>query len=388
MALQKIQTNKVFRHLESCAQKIHVQQGGTRSGKTYNILIWIIFSYCNSNTGKMITIVRKSFPSVRGTVMRDFFTILNDYNLYSEEYHSKSENTYNLNGNVVEFISLDMPQKIRGRKRDLLFINEANELTLEDWQQLIFRTNEKAILDYNPSDEFHWIYDRVLTRDDCAFYKTTYLDNPFLSDVIKDEIERLKEIDENYWRVYGLGERGQSRSLVFTYSECSTIPADAELVGYGLDFGFTADPTSLIATYKLDDKLYVDELIYQKGMTNMDIAQTIKSLDISQYTPIWADSAEPKSIAELQAFGIKVKSTAKGADSINIGIDMIRRYKLHATSRSINLIKELRNYKYKEDKDGMLTNKPIDAFNHACDAMRYSVFNTLARPNYGRYSIR
>ena len=336
----------------------------------------------------MVTIVRKSFPSVRGTVMRDFFTILNDYGLYSEEYHSKSENTYVINGNTIEFISLDMPQKIRGRKRDLLFINEANELTLEDWQQLIFRTNEKAILDYNPSDEFHWIYDKVLVRDDCAFHKTTYVDNPFLSDVIRHEIERLKEIDENYWRVYGLGERGQSRSLVFTYSECERVPDEAELVGYGLDFGFTADPTSLIATYKHEDSLYVDELIYQKGMTNNEIANTIKSLELSRYVPIWADSAEPKSVAELQAFGIKAKGTAKGADSINIGIDMIRRYKLFATSRSMNLIKELRNYKYKEDKDGMITNKPIDAFNHACDAMRYSVFNTLARPNYGRYSIR
>ena len=146
----------------------------------------------------MITIVRKSFPAVRGTVMRDFFQILRDHHMYLEESHSKSNNEYYVNNNVAEFISLDQPQKIRGRKRDLLFINEANELNFEDWQQLVFRTSEQIIIDYNPSDEFHWIYDKVLTRDDCSFYQTTYKDNPFLPQQIVEEIERLKDTDENY----------------------------------------------------------------------------------------------------------------------------------------------------------------------------------------------
>ncbi len=197
MEITKINTNKVFRHLEESTKKIVVQQGGTRSGKTFNILLWIIFSYCEKNTGKIVTICRKTFPALRGTVMRDFFQILKDHEIYSEDLHSKTANEYRLNSNIVEFISLDMPQKIRGRKRDLLFANEANELSQEDWQQLLFRTNEKVILDYNPSEEFHWIYDQVLTRSDVEFYQTTYKDNPFLGDVIKQEIERLKEIDEN-----------------------------------------------------------------------------------------------------------------------------------------------------------------------------------------------
>ena len=195
----EILTNVVYEHLRDSKEKIVVEQGGTRSGKTYNILLFIIFKYCTDNVGKTVTICRKTFPALRGTVMRDFFDILKGHDIYREEFHSKSTHEYHLNGNLVEFISLDQPQKIRGRKRDFLFGNEANELTFEDWQQLIFRTTERIVIDFNPSDEFHWIYDRVLTREDAEFYQTSYLDNPFLSDTIIKEIERLKYIDENYW---------------------------------------------------------------------------------------------------------------------------------------------------------------------------------------------
>jgi phage terminase large subunit len=386
MAQIKLKTNKVFRHLEESTAKIVVQQGGTRSGKTFNILLWIIFAYCQRNEGKIITICRKSFPALRGTVMRDFFQILKDHDIYSEDYHSKSNNEYRINENTIEFISLDMPQKIRGRKRDLLFANEANELTQEDWTQLLFRTNEKVILDYNPSEEFHWIYDQVLPRADVDFFQTTYKDNPFLGDVIKEEIERLRGIDENYWRVYGLGERGQARSLVYTFSTTKEIPKEAKLISYGLDFGYSSDPTSLVRTYILEDNMYVDELLYRTGMTNQDIANEMKVLGLDRSNEIYADSAEPKSIEEIYRMGWNVKPTIKG--SINIGIDIIRRYKLIATESSFNLIKELRNYKYIEDKNGQMTNKPVDNFNHALDALRYSVVNKISKSHLGRYSFR
>lgn len=386
MQTSSIKTNKVFKHLETSTAKIVVQQGGTRSGKTYNILLWIIFAYCQKNEGKIITICRKSFPALRGTVMRDFFQIIKDHEIYSEDFHSKSNNEYILNGNTIEFISLDMPQKIRGRKRDLLFCNEANELTQEDWTQLLFRTSEKVILDYNPSEEFHWIYDQVLPRKDVEFFQTSYKDNPFLGDVIKEEIERLRGIDENYWRVYGLGERGQARSLVYTFQTCKEIPKEAKLVSYGLDFGYSSDPTSLVRTYLLDDNMYVDELLYRTGMTNQDIANEMKILGLDRSNEIYADSAEPKSIEEIYRMGWNVKPTIKG--SINIGIDIIRRYKLHATESSFNLIKELRNYKFIEDKNGHMTNKPVDNFNHALDALRYSVVNKISKSHLGRYSFR
>ena len=382
-----IQTNKVFNHLIKSDKRIIVEQGGTRSGKTYNILLWLIFYYTERNTAKTITICRKSFPSLRASVMRDFFDILRNHDLYREEYHNKSSHEYHLNGNLVEFISLDQPQKIRGRKRNLLYINEANELFYEDWQQLIFRTDGRIILDYNPSESFHWIYDRVIPREDCDFYQTTYRDNPFLDEQIKQEIERLKETDEDYWRIYGLGERGMSRATIFQFGT-SEIPQEAKLLSYGLDFGFTNDPSAIVAIYQHGDNLYLDELLYRTGMTNRDIHNHLQSLGLDRRDEIFADSAEPKSIEELHRFGWNVKPTAKGQDSINAGIDILKRHKLFATSRSNNLIKELQNYKWTEDKNGNLLNKPIDVMNHALDAARYAVYNKLSKPNYGRYSIR
>lgn len=383
--IKKIKTNVVFEHLTNSKKKIVVEQGGTRSGKTYNILLWILLSYCSQNTNKTITIVRKTFPAVRGTVMRDFFDILKTHNIYYEELHYKTTHEYWINGNRVEFISLDQPTKIRGRKRELLFINECNELTFEDWQQLIFRTTEKIVIDYNPSEEFHWIYDKVLTRDDVHFFQTTYKDNPFLNQVVVEEIERLQDIDENYWRVYGLGERGKSRSLVFTFRTIKDIPTTAKLIAKGLDFGYTNDPTAIVETFIEGDNMYVNELLYRTGMTNQDIAKQLQTIGIDRREEVFCDSAEPKSIEEIYRMGWNVKPTIKG--SVNIGIDMIRRYKLFVTERSINLIKELRNYKYIEDKNGQLTNKPVDAFNHGLDALRYSVVNRLSRPNYGTYAI-
>lgn len=385
--MAKIETNKVFGHLVRSDKRITVEQGGTRSGKTYNILLWIIFYYTDKNKGKVITICRKSFPSLRASVMRDFFEILKQHGLYFEELHNRSNHEYYLNGNLVEFISLDQPQKIRGRKRNLLFINEANELFYEDWQQLIFRTDGKVILDYNPSDAFHWIYDKVVPREDCDFYQTTYKDNKFLDPTIVSEIERLRHTDEDYWRVYGLGERGLSRATIFQFGT-NDIPEAASLLSYGMDFGFTNDPTTLIAAYEYNGSLYLDELVYRTGMTNNDIANLFTSIGIDRRSEVYADSAEPKSIEELYRRGFNVKPTLKGADSINAGIDIMKRYKLFITPRSSNLRKEMENYKWTEDKNGNLLNKPVDAFNHAIDAARYAIFNKKSNPNFGRYSVR
>lgn len=358
----KLKTNVVFKHLQNSNKRIVIEQGGTRSGKTYNILLWIIFDYCQKHSNKTITICRKTYPSLRATVMRDFFDILKQYDLYTEEKHNKSSGEYYLNGNLVEFISLQQPSRVRGRKRDLLYINEANELFYEDYQQLMFRTSYRAIIDYNPSDEFHWIYDKVKTREDADFYVTTYLDNPFLDQSLKDEITRLKEIDENYWQIYGLGQVGKSKAIIFTFSECEKIPESARFVSYGLDFGYTNDSTSLVGTWIQGDNMYIKEFLYRTGMTNRDIHNEFVTLGINRRDEIFADSSEPKSIEELYRMGWNVKPTAKGADSINIGIDMIKRYKVHITRGSTNTIKEFKNYKWVEDKNGNIINKPVDSF--------------------------
>ena len=387
MIKPKIQTNIVYKHLVNSDKKIVVEQGGTRSGKTYNILLFIIFHYCIHNKNKIITICRKTFPSLRATVLRDFLQILNHYQIYRDEYHNKSSSEYNLFGNLVEFTSLDQSQKIRGRKRDLLFINEGNELHWEDWQQLIFRTQERIILDFNPSDEYHWIYDNVITRKDCAFYKTTYLDNPFLEDVIRDEIERLKETDDQYWQIYGLGERASSINTIFKYSEVNRIPDDAKLISYGMDFGYSNDPTTLVSVFVMEHNLYINEHLYRTQMTTQDINVFLREQNLLS-NPIYADSAEPRLIAELRRMGHNIFPSLKGKDSVNAGIDLLKRYKLHITANSNNAIQEFRNYKWKEDRSGKLINVPEDKHNHIIDPCRYATYSILSRPNFGKYAIR
>jgi phage terminase large subunit len=382
----KIQTNIVYKHLVNSDKKIVVEQGGTRSGKTYNILLFIIFHYCTHNKNKIITICRKTFPSLRATVLRDFLQILNHYQVYRDEYHNKSSSEYHLFGNLIEFTSLDQSQKIRGRKRDLLFINEGNELYWEDWQQLIFRTQERIILDFNPSDEYHWIYDNVITRKDCAFYKTTYLDNPFLEDVIRDEIERLKETDDQYWQIYGLGERASSINTIFKYAEVNKIPDDAKLISYGMDFGYSNDPTTLVSVFVMEHNLYIKEHLYRTQMTTQDINIFLREQSLLN-NPIYADSAEPRLIAELRRMGHNIFPSLKGKDSINAGIDLLKRYKLHITSDSNNAIQEFRNYKWKEDKSGRLINIPEDKHNHIIDPCRYATYSILSRPNFGKYTL-
>ncbi len=387
MTKPKIQTNVVYKHLVKSNKKIVVEQGGTRSGKTYNILLFIIFHYCTNNTGKIITICRKTFPSLRATVLRDFLQILNHYEIYRDEYHNKSSSEYNLFGNLIEFTSLDQSQKIRGRKRDLLFINEGNELYWEDWQQLIFRTQERIILDFNPSDEYHWIYDNVITREDCDFYKTTYLDNPFLEDIIKEEIERLKETDDQYWQIYGLGERATSINTIFKYSEVNKIPEDAKLIAYGMDFGYSNDPTTLVSVFVMEHNLYINEHLYRTQMTTQDINVFLREQNLLS-NPIYADSAEPRLIAELRRMGHNIFPSLKGKDSVNAGIDLLKRYKLHITANSNNAIQEFRNYKWKEDRSGKLINVPEDKHNHIIDPCRYATYSILSRPNFGKYAIR
>ena len=382
-----LKTNVVYDHLDLATKRFIVEQGGTRSGKTYNILIWIIFNYCLRNKKKIVTICRKHGPSLRGSSMRDFFTLLQENNLYSEALHSKSTNEYRLNGNLVEFVSLDEPQKIRGRKRDLLFLNEGNELTYEDFFQLNIRTTDRIIIDYNPSDEYHWLYEQVIPRSDCEFFITTYKDNPFLDQNLIDEIERLKDLDDNYWKVYGLGQRGSNVAQVFQFDTIQKVPENARFLSYGLDWGYSNDPTACVKVWLLDDTIYIEEIMYMTGCTNVEIVNILKSKGVDPRDRIFADSAEPKSIQEVHRMGLNVHPSAKGNDSVNISIDLLKRYRLVWTNSSINGIKEMRNYKWMQDKDGRMQNRPVDAFNHAIDALRYAVFNVLSRPNFGKYSV-
>lgn len=376
-----------YYHVKECKAKIQVHQGGTRSGKTYSILTALI-ELCHKNSGLVVTICRKTFPALRATAMRDFFEILNREDIYNPDLHNKSDATYQLWGNMVEFISIDQPQKVRGRKRDVLFINEANEINLEDWRQLLLRTTGKVLIDYNPSDEFHWIYDEVIPREDAAFFQTTYKDNPFLPESVVLEIERFKEADENFWRVYGLGERGASQATVFTHwKEIDQIPNEFKPLNYGLDFGYTNDPTAIVQTFTDGHGFAVDELCYATRLTNSDISKVLRDSGVSRSDVIICDSAEPKSIDEIHAHGFNTHGARKGKDSVKNGIQFLHSRPLLVTARSVNVIKELRNYKWKEDKNGKQLNEPVDSFNHAIDAMRYAITFNQTNPNFGSYAI-
>ena len=368
--------------------RIVVNQGGTRSSKTYSLAQLIILKALQEQ-GKVYTICRKTLPALKGTAYKDFFNILEEHNLYNPDKHNKSELTYKLNNNEIEFISVDMPQKIRGRKRHILWLNEANEFRFEDWVQLSLRTTENIYLDFNPSDPYSWIYDKVMNREDCTFIKSTYLDNPFLPDETIKEIERLKDLDSNYWKIYGLGDMAQPTETIFRQFEiCNNVPNESELIAIGMDFGYSNDPTAIAEVFKLNDDLYINELVYSKGLTNQDIAQRLRELNITRQTEIIADSAEPKSIEELHRQNFNVKGAKKGADSINMGIDVLRRFKLHITKNSTNTLNEFKYYKWLTDKNGHIVNKPAtNQQDHIIDAVRYVALNKLMTNHSGKYYI-
>ena len=349
-------------------------QGGSRSGKTYNIILWFIVKLLQER-GRTLSIVRQSLPSIKGSVLRDFIEILLKLGIYSEADHNKTEQTYNLNGNLVEFVSVDQPQKIRGRKRDYLFINEANELSYEAWMQLVFRTEKKIVLDYNPSDEYSWIYDHVTDRDDSDFYITTYKDNPFLPKELVDELERLKDADENYWQVYGLGLKGNKQDQIYTHwRTCKEMPQGETI--YGLDFGFN-NPSAFVKVVFNDGNVFIDEMLYETKLTTMDLVDKIKLMNISPYDEIFCDSAEPKTIEELSRAGLNAKPSNK---DVLEGIRKIKSLPLFVTDRSTNIIKELKNYKWKVDKNGKKLDEPVKFMDHSLDSARYAIFTKLNAP--------
>jgi phage terminase large subunit len=307
--------------------------------------------------------------------------MLETYGLYSPQNHNKTENIYRLNGNEIEFFGLDEPQKVRGRKRRWLWLNESNELSYEDFMQLNLRTTGQVFLDYNPSDEDHWIYDKILPREDCTLVKSTYKDNPFLEKEIVTEIERLKTEDDNYWQVYGMGERGHRLSRIYTrYDVVPLWPENVEETIYGLDFGFN-NPSALIQCGFKDGELYLLERLYQSGLTNSDLLLKLLAL-VPSNIPIYADSAEPQRIEEIFRGGLNIHPMTKGPDSVSKGIDTVKQFMVHLVDGSENLIREWKKYSWKTDKNGKVLDEPIKFDDHACDAVRGAIQSYRTREDF------
>ena len=380
-----IKTTVVFEELlksDELDKRIVIAQGGSRSGKTFNILIYWIYRLLQEDK-KTLTIVRKTLPSLKNSVLKDLIQVLELFEIYDPNKFHKQEGFYELGSNIINWTSVDEPQKIRGMKRDYLYCNEANELKIEDWNQLIFRTTDKVICDLNPSELNSWVYD-LEKRDDSYMFKTTWRDNPFVSDTIIKELESLKEKDENLYRIYNLGEKGIATQLVFTkFSTIEKIPEGMKLLGRGMDFGYNS-PTTLIEIYKDEDNLYIRELLYTKNKTMPDIIYQMEQLGFDKTDTIWCDSALPQNIEELKRSRFNVKPVNK--KSILHGIDLIKRHHIWIESTSTNTIKEFQTYRFKEDKDGNLIDTPEDDNNHSIDSIRYVLESELNKKS-GKLTI-
>jgi len=371
-------------------KRIKIIQGGTSAGKTFGILP-ILIDKAAKTGGLEISVVAESIPHLRRGALRDFLKVMKWTNRFVDERFNKSLLKYEFaNGSFIEFFSADVDSsKLRGGRRNILYINECNQVSFESFLEMSIRTKDEVFLDYNPTAEF-WVQTELEGQEDAEKIILTYKDNEALDTGIVDQIEKnIKKAEtSNYWKnwvdVYVNGIMGKIDGIVFgNWKQIDTIPKDARLVGIGLDFGYTNDPTSCIEIYKHNETRILNEIVYQTGLLNSDISKLLPK-DV----PVYADSAEPKSIADIQRYGITIKGVTKGRDSINYGIDVMQRENYLVTSKSINLIKELRSYCWDSDKTGKRLNKPVDNYNHAIDAVRYHEMETLGmNKNYGSYSI-
>jgi len=350
-----------------------INEGGSRSSKTYSLCQMIIV-YSLQNRGKVTSIIRKTFPALRATVMRDFLEIMKEMDLYDVNSHNKSEHIYTFpNGSIVEFFSVDDEQKIRGRKRDLAWCNEANELFYDDFTQLNMRTEWKLIFDYNPSESASWLYE--LPKEESILIKSTYRDNPFLPDSIRRQIEDLKRTDEALYQIYALGEKAISKSNIYSnWTFVKHRPARFVNYVYGLDFGYN-HPTALVRVYWCEDDIYIEPVIYESYLTTTNLIERCESLGVEKNITIVADYARPEIIAEMNNAGYDVQNANK---VVKKGIDNIKTFGVFCEDDA-RLKKEYENYKWKKVGD-FITDEPVKLFDDAMDAVRYAA--TYIRKEY------
>lgn len=347
-------------------ERFIVNEGGSRSSKTYS-LCQLVIVYCLQNKGKVVSIIRKTFPALRATVLRDFTEILKDLGIYSLEAHNKSEQIYTFpNGSMVEFFSVDDEQKIRGRKRDIAWCNEANELYFDDFTQLNMRTEHKLIFDYNPSDNSSWLYE--LPAEDTIMIRSTYKDNPFLPQSIRNQIEDLKRTDEALYQIYALGQKAVSKSNIYSnWTFMTHRPARFTSYVYGLDFGYN-HPTALMRVYWHERDIFIEPVIYESYLTTTMLIEKMRQLNIEKEVTILADYARPEIIAEMVNSGYDVINANK---VVKKGIDYVKTFGVYCMENK-EIKREYDNYKWKKIGDH-ITDEPVKLFDDAMDAVRYAV---------------
>lgn len=377
-----VRYTKVFEwNLEAYKAKSYrviANQGSTRSGKTYSIS-QLLALYIPIKEKVTISVVSPSLPHLKRGARRDILQILEDAQIYSDDAFNKTDNVYHYpNGSYIEFFGAEDAGKVRGPGRDILYINEANLLPHSIYQQLALRTKQTIFLDFNPVDEASWVYD-VADKEGNKLIHSTYKNNPFLPKEQVAEIESLRDADDNMWKVFGLGERGKSQEIIYTHWKQGPFPTDTEVV-YGLDFGYSV-PTALIKVGFKENQTFAHEMLYETKLTTNDLIERLKGLDIKRSDEIFCDAAEPKTIEELIRAGFNAKPAEK---DVYAGIQKVKSQPLTITPESTNLIKEIRSYKWKTDKDGKVhpDESPVKMWDHGCDAMRYAIFTKLNKPRF------
>ena len=378
-----IDTTVTFENLIDSIHRVSQHIGGTRSGKTYAILQYLIVKGIEST--QSITVVRRTIPTLKRTVIKDFIEILKGLGIWQEVDYNISDRIWSYsNGTTIQFISTDDADKLRGIKSDILFIDEASEIDEESYFQLSIRTTGKIILAFNPTvSPYHWLR----TMEDCDRYLTTYKDNPYIpADMIK-AIEELEIKNPKYWKIYGKGEYAPNEKAVFSF-EVGEKPEGADFICYGLDFGFSIDPTALVGVWKAGDTLFLQELMYERGLVTSDIVGRLKRLSLNR-EEIWCDSAEGRLIEEIYRSGLNAKPVKKGPDSITFGISVMKNFNIVVDSKSQNLINEMYSYQYATDKHGYTTDRPEGGLDHLIDAARYGCMMRLSlkNANRGKYNI-
>jgi phage terminase large subunit len=406
-AVEGFRYTSAIKKLRKLTKRLRIVPGGTSAGKTFGILPLLIDRAIKS-PGLAVSVVSESIPHLKKGAIKDFIKIMKATGRWVEGRYNKTDRVYTFaNGSFIEFFSADSEGRVRGPRRNVLYINECNNLAFDTYYQLAIRTDGEIWLDYNPSNEF-WVHVELIDDPDAEVLRLTYQDNEALPASIVKEIEKNRAkafFDEtlegealyaeanikssywaNWWKVYGEGRLGSLEGVIFSnWRQVPSVPEGAKLLGYGQDFGFTADPAATVAVYEYDGKIILDELIYARGLINAELVKAYKRAGVKPSLPIWADKAEPKSIKEISGYGYRIAGADKGPDSVNFGIDLLQSYEMLVTSSSVNLIAELRSYIWEKDKKtGQNTNAPEDANNHAIDAVRYLAVMMLTKyqPSY------
>ncbi len=386
----KIDVTRVYEEIVKAREQVIVNRGGARSSKSHSLAQHII-ERLNNHPGRVIGVTRKTLPALRATAYNMIIELLRDYGRYVTDWHNKSDHTYSLNGGLIRFFSVDDPEKVRSMEFNDVWMEEATEFSYTDFQTLKLRLSapegggyrNQMFLSFNPDDEHCWIAEKLIGTEDVKEIVSTYRDNPYLSKDYIRMLERTKHEDPNIWRIYGLGEWGKLENVIYHNWDTVEEMPEGE-TWYGLDFGFN-NPSAMLKVVEYDGEYYLQEKLYETGLTNSDLVSKLETLEISKSDEIYADCAEPARIEDILRAGFNIHLSDK---SVKDGLDFCKRVKIHIHSGSVNLLKEIKGYSYKTDKNGQVFDEPVKFSDHLCDCMRYALYTHLKdRSSIGNWSM-